>query len=88
VGLRQLSMPPNQLPEIRRVIRGISMETARAVAAQALRLTTAQDVVALLERSLSSVLPEKRNGSLDPVKVIDPSRSAAQDGEPVQGLVG
>ena len=88
LGLRQLSMPPHQLPEIKRVIRGISMETARAVAAQALRLTKAQDVVALLERSLSQVLPEKCDGSLDPVKVIDPSRSAAQDGEPVQGLVG
>jgi phosphotransferase system enzyme I (PtsI) len=88
LGLRQLSMPPHQLPEIKRVIRGISMETARAVAAQALRLTQAQEVVALLERSLCSVLPEKRNGSLDPVKVIDPSRSAAQDGKRVQGLVG
>jgi len=64
LGLRQLSMPPHQLPEIRRVIRGIKLETARAVAAQALRLTKAQDVVELLETALSQVLPEPRDRSL------------------------
>ena len=36
LGVRQLSMPPHQLPEIRRVIRGIRSETAQAVAAEAL----------------------------------------------------
>jgi phosphoenolpyruvate-protein phosphotransferase (PTS system enzyme I) len=61
LGLRQLSMPPHQLPEIRRVIRGIPMETARAVAARALRLSKAQDVVELLESALSQVLPEKHD---------------------------
>jgi phosphotransferase system enzyme I (PtsI) len=70
LGLRQLSMPPHQLPEIKRVIRGIRMETAQTVAARALRLTDAQDVVALLERSLAQVLPEKRDGSFEPVQVI------------------
>ena len=49
LGLRQLSMPPHQLPEVRRVIRGVRIETARAVAAEALRLETAQAVTALLE---------------------------------------
>ena len=36
LGLRQLSMPPHQLPEIKRVIRGMRIETARAVAAEVL----------------------------------------------------
>jgi phosphoenolpyruvate-protein phosphotransferase (PTS system enzyme I) len=67
LGLRQLSMPPHQLPEIKRVIRGIRMETARAVAVKAIRLTKAQDVVELLESTLSQVLPEKCDGPLDPV---------------------
>jgi phosphotransferase system enzyme I (PtsI) len=65
MGLRQLSMPPHQLPEIRRVIRGIKLETAQNVATKALRLARAQDVVELLEGALSHVLPEKHDLSLD-----------------------
>ena len=45
LGLRQLSMPPHQLPEIKRVIRGIRVEDARAVAAEALGQETPQAVV-------------------------------------------
>ena len=45
LGLRQLSMPPHQLPEIKRLIRGMRIEAARAVAAEVLGLKTAQDVV-------------------------------------------
>jgi phosphoenolpyruvate-protein phosphotransferase (PTS system enzyme I) len=73
LGLRQLSMPPHQLPEIKRVIRGIRMETARDVAAKALRLTKARDVVELLESMLSEVLPEKRDEFLEPVGLLKPS---------------
>jgi phosphoenolpyruvate-protein phosphotransferase (PTS system enzyme I) len=58
LGLRQLSMPPHQLPEVRRVIRGVRIETARAVAAEALRLETAQAVTALLESALRQALPD------------------------------
>ncbi len=58
LGLRQLSMPPHQLPEVRRVIRGVRMETARAVAAEALRLDTAAAVTALLESALRQALPD------------------------------
>ena len=36
LGLRQLSMPPHQLPEIKRLIRGMQIEAARAVAAEVL----------------------------------------------------
>ena len=45
LGLRQLSMPPHQLPEIKRLIRDTRIEAARAVAADVLGLKTAQDVV-------------------------------------------
>jgi phosphotransferase system enzyme I (PtsI) len=61
LGLRQLSMPPHQLPEIKRVIRGIRMETARAVAAEALCQQTAQDVVDRLENALKELSPEGRD---------------------------
>jgi phosphotransferase system enzyme I (PtsI) len=58
LGVRQLSMPPHQLPEIRRVIRGIRIETAQALAAQALTLESAQAVTALLESALRLALPD------------------------------
>ena len=50
LGLRQLSMPPHQLPEVKRVIRGIRIEQAQAVAAEALRQETAQAVVDVAPR--------------------------------------
>ena len=75
LGLRQLSMPPHQLPEVRRVIRGVRIETARAVAAEALRLETAQAVTALLE----SVAPP---GTAPPP--IRPSRQPPRCGDSIR----
>jgi len=66
LGLRQLSMPPHQLPEIRRLIRGIRLETARGVAAEVLRLKTAQEVVDRLETALREVFPGRHDRSSDP----------------------
>jgi phosphotransferase system enzyme I (PtsI) len=59
LGLRQLSMPPHQLPEIRRVIRSIRIETARAVAARALELDTAQAVMGVLSAALREALADQ-----------------------------
>jgi phosphoenolpyruvate-protein phosphotransferase (PTS system enzyme I) len=67
LGVRQLSMAPHQLPEIRRVIRGIHAETARAVAAEALRLDTAQAVAAILEKALREALPDTSVPTTTPV---------------------
>jgi phosphotransferase system enzyme I (PtsI) len=61
LGLEQLSMPPHQLPEIKRLIRGIRIETARAVAAEVLALKTAEDVVDRLTGLLHGVSPERYN---------------------------
>jgi phosphotransferase system enzyme I (PtsI) len=58
LGVRQLSMPPHQLPEIKRVIRGISLEEARAIAADALRQESSRAVVTLLHDALRRALPE------------------------------
>jgi phosphoenolpyruvate-protein phosphotransferase (PTS system enzyme I) len=59
LGIRQLSMPPHQLPEIKRVIRGIRLKDAEALAAEALSRSTAREVVDLLESALGQVLPEQ-----------------------------
>jgi phosphotransferase system enzyme I (PtsI) len=58
LGVRQLSMPPHQLPEIKRVIRGIRIEDAKTVAADALRRETAQEIVAQLHDALRRELPD------------------------------
>ncbi|MGP0064444.1 MAG: putative PEP-binding protein, partial [Isosphaeraceae bacterium] len=58
LGIRQLSMPPHQLPEIKRVIRGIRLEDAEALAAEALRRDTARDIAELLEGVLRRALPD------------------------------
>jgi phosphotransferase system enzyme I (PtsI) len=60
LGVRQLSMPPHQLPEIKRLIRGIRVETAKTVAEDALYRQTAQDVVDRLEVALQEALQEGR----------------------------
>jgi phosphotransferase system enzyme I (PtsI) len=66
LGLRQLSMPPHQLPEIKRLIRGMRIDAARAVAAEVLSLKTAEDVVERLTSALRQVSPERDNRSSDP----------------------
>jgi phosphoenolpyruvate-protein phosphotransferase (PTS system enzyme I) len=58
LGLRQLSMPPHQLPEVKRVVRAVGLEQAHALAAEALRQDTAEDVAALLREALGRVAPD------------------------------
>jgi phosphotransferase system enzyme I (PtsI) len=69
LGIRQLSMPPHQLPEIKRVIRGIRLADAEALAAEALRRPTAREVVELLESALGRAVPE-------PAPLAEPVRPA------------
>jgi len=51
-------MPPHQLPEMKRVIRAIRLDQARALAAEALELDSAFAVVAMLREALESTLPD------------------------------
>jgi phosphotransferase system enzyme I (PtsI) len=76
LGIRQLSMPPHQLPELKRVVRGIRLEDAEALAADALTRRTAHEVVELLESALGRAVPE-------PTALPGPGRPAGP-----AGLVG
>ncbi len=60
LGVRQLGMPPHQIPEVKRVIRGINMDQARELAVEALRQESSQAVIALLHDALRRALPETR----------------------------
>jgi phosphotransferase system enzyme I (PtsI) len=57
LGVRHLSMSPHQVPEIKGVVRSIRIKDARAVAVEALRLETAQDVVQRLASALGRATP-------------------------------
>lgn len=58
MGLRQLSVTPHNIPEIKKVIRSITMEEAVKVAAEALQLETARDVNNYLLHQTRRILPE------------------------------
>jgi phosphotransferase system enzyme I (PtsI) len=58
MGLRQLSVTPHNIPEIKKIIRSISLDEATQVAQEALRLETARDVNNYLREQTRRVLPE------------------------------
>jgi phosphotransferase system enzyme I (PtsI) len=57
LGLRQLSVTPHNIPEIKKVIRSISLDEAAQVASEALRLETARDVNNYLREQTRRILP-------------------------------
>jgi phosphotransferase system enzyme I (PtsI) len=61
LGLRQLSVTPHNIPEIKKVIRSVSIEESVQVAQEALRLETARDVNHYLRDQTRRFLPEVVN---------------------------
>lgn len=58
LGLRQLSVTPHNIPEIKQLIRSVSIDEAVQVAREAFRLETARDVNNYLREQARRVLPE------------------------------
>jgi phosphotransferase system enzyme I (PtsI) len=58
MGLRQLSVTPHNIPEIKKVIRSVTVEEAKQVAEEALRFETARDVASYLREQTRRILPE------------------------------
>jgi phosphoenolpyruvate-protein phosphotransferase (PTS system enzyme I) len=58
LGLRQLSMTPQNLPEIKKIIRSITIEEAKQIAQEAMRYDTARDVNNYLREQTRRILPE------------------------------
>ena len=58
LGIRQLSMAPHNIPEIKKVIRSITIDEATQVAHEVMRLETARDVNNYLREQTRRVLPE------------------------------
>jgi phosphotransferase system enzyme I (PtsI) len=61
LGLRQLSVTPHNIPEIKKIIRSVTSEEAKQVAREALSLETARDVNNYLREQTRRVLPEVVN---------------------------
>lgn len=61
MGLRQLSVTPQNIPEIKKIVRTVTIEEATQVARQALRLDTARDVNHYLREQTRRILPEVVN---------------------------
>jgi phosphotransferase system enzyme I (PtsI) len=61
MGLRQLSVTPQNIPEVKKIIRSVTIEEAKQVARQALRLDTARDVNHYLRDQTRRILPEVVN---------------------------
>jgi len=58
MGLNQLSVSPHNIPEIKKIVRSITLDEAKQVAQEALRLETARDVNNYLREHTRRILPE------------------------------
>ncbi len=58
LGLRQLSVTPHNIPEIKKIIRSVSIPEAAQVAQEAFRMETARDVNNYLREQTRRILPE------------------------------
>jgi phosphotransferase system enzyme I (PtsI) len=61
LGVRQLSVTPHTIPEIKKMIRSATVSEAVAVAREAMRLETARDVNNYLREQTRRILPEVMN---------------------------
>jgi phosphotransferase system enzyme I (PtsI) len=61
LGIRQLSVTPHNIPEIKKMIRSVTVERSVTVAQEAMRLETARDVNNYLREQTRRILPEMVN---------------------------
>ena len=58
MGLRELSVSPSVIPDVKKVIRSITYEEAKAIAEKASTFTRADETLEFLKRYTSEILPE------------------------------
>jgi len=59
LGMDELSMNPQSIPHIKRVIRSLSLESARSFLQEALKMRTARGVFGLTREAFGDILAEK-----------------------------
>ncbi len=65
LGLRQLSVAPHNIPEIKQVVRSVTIGEATKVAQEALRLQTARDVNSYLREQVRRQVPGASLGTMN-----------------------
>jgi phosphotransferase system enzyme I (PtsI) len=55
MGLKQISVPPTAIPELKRLIRGVTLPQCEAIAAKVLTLESAREIKAYLKEELKKV---------------------------------
>jgi phosphotransferase system enzyme I (PtsI) len=58
LGIRHLSATPRKIPEIKKVLRSLTIPEAERVAAESLRMDTARDCASFLRGQLRRFLPD------------------------------
>lgn len=58
LGLRQMSLTPHNIPEIKKIIRSITIEEATQVKTEVMRMETARDVNNYLREQTRRIMPE------------------------------
>ncbi len=58
LGLRAFSMAPHSIPEIKRVIRSVTIKQAQSVARRVLKLETDRQIISVLRDEVRKILPE------------------------------
>jgi phosphotransferase system enzyme I (PtsI) len=58
LGLRQFSVPPPLIPEVKKLIRSVSLERAEAIAAEVMEMSEARTIVAHLRNATRDILPD------------------------------
>jgi phosphotransferase system enzyme I (PtsI) len=58
LGLRNLSVTPSAIPEIKKVCRSVNLDQCQRVAHRALTMESARDVKMYLREELYKVVPE------------------------------
>ncbi|NQT38744.1 MAG: phosphoenolpyruvate--protein phosphotransferase [Planctomycetes bacterium] len=58
LGLRQLSVPPSAIPEIKKVCRSVTIDQCEAVSRRAMTMENARDIARYLKEELKKYAPE------------------------------
>lgn len=58
LGLDELSMSPIVIPEVKKVLRSLTLREAKELTRKALKLPTAQQIESLLQKRVRKILPE------------------------------
>jgi phosphotransferase system enzyme I (PtsI) len=58
LGLREFSVSPTVIPDIKKVIRSITYEESKSIAEKACSFTSADETMEFLKRYTSEILPE------------------------------